>query len=231
VTEPEHFGVEVNPEERVTARLYPTEPSRRVPIALILGHGAGAGQASDFMRRFATGLAARGIDVVTFDFAYMEKRRRMPDPGDRLEACYRAVIDTVRRREDIGGDALAIGGKSMGGRIATQVAAKGMARALVGLVLLGYPLHPPGKPNQLRAKHLAAIKAPALFVQGSRDAFGTPEELRPVVATLAPAATLRVVEGGDHSFKVPKRLGVTPEAVYEAIQDDIAAWLRAIARR
>jgi predicted alpha/beta-hydrolase family hydrolase len=196
-------------------------------VTLILGHGAGAGQASDFIVRFAADLAARGIDVVTFDFLYREQGRRIPDPSDKLEACYRAVIEAVRARTGSGRDALAIGGKSMGGRIASQVAA-GAIGHLAGLVFLGYPLHPPGRPDRLRAAHLPDIKTPMLFVQGSRDAFGTPEELRPIVAPLQTPAEVYIVEGGDHSFKVRKGSGTRQDDIYHAIQDHIARWLREI---
>jgi predicted alpha/beta-hydrolase family hydrolase len=124
------------------------------------------------------------------------------------------------------GDKLAIGGKSMGGRIASQVAAAGLGD-LAGLVFLGYPLHPPGRPDRLRAAHLSQVRAPMLFVQGSRDPFGKPDELRPIIKGLEPSAELYVVEAGDHSFKVPKSLGVRQQDVYEAIQDRIETWLRA----
>jgi len=126
-----------------------------------------------------------------------------------------------------GAHELAIGGKSMGGRIASQVAASGVGD-LAGLVFLGYPLHPPGRPDRLRAKHLPDIKAPMLFVQGSRDTFGTPDELRPIIAPLEPPADLYVVEDGDHSFKVRTRAGVGQQDIYRAIQDHIAAWLREV---
>jgi len=131
----------------------------------------------------------------------------------------------VRQQMMSSGDQLAIGGKSMGGRIASQVAAAGIGD-LAGLVFLGYPLHPPGRPDRLRAAHLPAIKAPMLFVQGSRDAFGTPEELRPIITRIEPSPALYVVAGGDHSFKVPKRSDVTQEDVHRAIQDHVAGWLR-----
>jgi predicted alpha/beta-hydrolase family hydrolase len=156
---------------------------------------------------------------------YGEQSRRIPDPNDRLEACYRAVIAAVREQMMSSGDRLAIGGKSMGGRIASQVAAAGI-EDLAGLVFLGYPLHPPGRPDRLRAAHLPDIKAPMLFVQGARDAFGTPEELRAIMTRLEPSPALYVVAGGDHSFKVPKRSDVTQEDVHRAIQDHVAAWLR-----
>ena len=113
----------------------------------------------------------------------------------------------------------------MGGRIASQVAA-GEGRGLAGLVFLGYPLHPPGRPDRLRAAHLGDVKAPMLFVQGTRDPFGTPAELQPIIGQLDPAADLLVVEGGDHSFKVPKSAGVRQQDVYRAIQNRIETWLR-----
>jgi uncharacterized protein len=216
--------MEISPHQSVTALEYPVEGQDRAGVTLILGHGAGAGQTSDFIVSFASGLAARGIDIITFNFLYREQGRRIPDPNDKLEACYRAVIEAVREQMK-SRDALAIGGKSMGGRIASQVAATGIGD-LAGLVFLGYPLHPPGRPNRLRAEHLSRIKAPVLFVQGSRDAFGTPDELRPIVTSLESPAGLYVVEGGDHSFKVRKGAGVGQDDIYCAIQDHIAAWLR-----
>jgi uncharacterized protein len=179
------------------------------------------------MVAFANALAERGIDSVTFNFLYSEHGRRIPDPNARLESCWRAVIDTVRSRIAFD-DKLAIGGKSMGGRIASQVAA-GDAGDLAGLVFLGYPLHPPGRPDRLRAAHLREVKAPMLFVQGSRDTFGTPTELQPIISQLEPPAHLFVVEGGDHSFKVLKSAGVNQLDVYRAIQDRIETWLRIIA--
>ena len=206
---------------------YPAATKHRAGVTLILGHGAGAGQTSDFIMSFASGLTARGVDMVTFNFLYREQGRRIPDPNDKLEACYRAVIEAVREQMNSGRDALAIGGKSMGGRIASQVAAAGIGD-LAGLVFLGYPLHPPGRPDRLRAKHLSDIKAPMLFVQGSRDAFGTPDELRPIVTPLEPPADVYPVEGGDHSFKVRKGAGVSQEDIYRAIQDHIAAWLHEV---
>ena len=218
----ERIAVEVAPGQEVTATVYPAQKGKKAGISLILGHGAGAGQGSSFMVSFATALAERGIDTVTFDFLYMAQGRRLPDPKDKLEACYRAVIATAARRNP---GKLAIGGKSMGGRIASQVAAAG-APEVAGLVLLGYPLHPPGKPQQLRDKHLASIKAPMLFVQGARDTFGTPDELRPILAKLKAPAELFEVAGGDHSFKVLKRAGFSQEATYQMVLERIEQWLR-----
>jgi hypothetical protein len=225
---PEPLRVKISSQQTTTALAYPAETEHCLGVTLILGHGAGAGQNSDFIVRCAAGLAARGIDVVTFNFWYREQGRRIPDPNDKLEACYCAVIEAVRARMRSGRDALAIGGKSMGGRIASQVATRGVGD-LAGLVFLGYPLHPPGsRLDRLRAQHLPDIKAPMLFVQGSRDPFGTPEELRPIVVPLHTPAEVYVVESGDHSFKVRKGAGISQDDIYRAVQDRIAAWLREI---
>ena len=222
----EEFRVDINESQSVTAVLYPAAAKVRAGITLILGHGAGANQSSAFMVKFATELASRGIDAVTFNFFYSERGRGGPDPGDKLEACYRAVIDAVRSHKKLRKNRLAIGGKSMGGRIASQVAA-GEVGDLAGLVFLGYPLHPPGNPEKLRSKHLPSIKAPMLFVQGERDTFGTVDELRPIVKKL-PRATLHIIERGDHSLKVPKSVG-TQDEVYASIQDEITRWLKSVA--
>src|SRR6266849_2972721 len=226
---PEQIRVDVSPSEHVIALAYRPAPRGRAGHILILAHGAGANQTSSFMVHFATSLAARGVDTVTFNFVYTEQRRRLPDRNDKLERCYRTVIEAIRGgkfHDDPGRRKLVIGGKSMGGRIASQVAATGQ-EGIAGLVFLGYPLHPPGRPDKLRSKHLPDIRAPMLFVQGSRDAFGTPEELRAVLGGLEMASDLCVVEGGDHSFKVPKRSAVPQDQVYEFVLDEIVRWMRA----
>jgi predicted alpha/beta-hydrolase family hydrolase len=198
-----------------------------VRAALILGHGAGAGQRSGFMVDFARALAALGVDVITFNFLYTEQGRKIPDRAPTLEACYRAVIETVYAKVTSARHALFIGGKSMGGRIATQVAAADPELRLSGLVLLGYPLHPPGKPTERRDKHLPAIGRPMLFVQGTRDAFGTPEELAPVLVTMQPPPAVYVVGKGDHSFKLPRKDPVAQAAVYAGVQRAIVDFIRA----
>mgnify|MGYP001286682441 CR=1 FL=1 len=220
---PDKMRIEVAPNLEVTALVYTAGKPDVAGVTVTLGHGAGADQSSDFMTRFATGLAARGINVVTFNFLYTEQGRRVPDANKAIEACFRAVIEAVRHKK-IGRGTL-VGGKSMGGRIASQVAAAS-APEVEGLVFLGYPLHPPGSADQLRAKHLRDITVPMLFVQGSRDAFGSPDELRPIIKELKAPADLDVVEGGDHSFKVLKRAGVTQEDTYNAVLDRIEFWLR-----
>jgi hypothetical protein len=226
---PSGTRIEITPADQVTALLYAAAPRKRAGICLLLAHGAGGSQMSPFMVEFATGLAERGIDAVTFNFVYSEQKRRLPDRNDKLEACWRAVIAAARSGAlgpEIARDALAIGGKSMGGRIASQVAAAD-AEGIEGLVLLGYPLHPPGRPEQLRTKHLPAIRAPMLIVQGERDAFGTPDGLRPVLRKLEAKSELYVVAGGDHSFKVPKSAGTPQAEIHARVLDQIERWLGA----
>ena len=203
----------------------------RADASLILAHGAGAGQRSAFIVAFARGIAALGIDVITFDFPYITQKRRIPDRGPALEACYRAVIEIVRREIESARGCLFIGGKSMGGRIATQVAAADRDLPVAGLVLLGYPLHPPGRPTVLRAAHLPAIRRPMLFVQGSRDNFGTPSELNPVLAGLSPPPTLHVVAGGDHSLNVSRRDPQVQAAAYDDAQRTIVQWIQSVIER
>jgi predicted alpha/beta-hydrolase family hydrolase len=210
--------------------VYAAEPSR-LGAALILGHGAGAGQLSPFMTAFASALAGRGLDVITFNFLYTEQRRKLPDRAPVLEACYRAVIEAVRGEVESASQALFIGGKSMGGRIATQVAAADPGVPLTGLVLLGYPLHPPGRPDRVRDAHLPAVGRPMLFVQGSRDGFGTPDELAPILARLVPVPALRRVIGGDHSFKLSGRDTAKQAALYDDIQQAMTDWIELTAPR
>jgi predicted alpha/beta-hydrolase family hydrolase len=212
----------------VTARLYDAAaPAGNA--ALILAHGAGAGQDSPFMTDFAGALAGRGIDTVTFNFLYTQQGRRVPDRPPALDACYRAVVEEVRRAVPAAQHALFIGGKSMGGRIATHLATDAQL-GLTGVVLLGYPLHPPGRPDKPRDAHLADVAAPMLFVQGSRDAFGTPAELEPVLSRLRDRATLHVVSGGDHSFKVSRAGRQGQAVVYQEVQEAISSWMAAVPR-
>ena len=225
--EPEAFAVEVNDQESVTALLYRAAKKNRAGFTVVLGHGAGTNQLSSFMRMVAAGLAARGIDAMTFNFLYSERGRHIPDPKPRLESCYRAVINAALSHRKLKKNRLVIGGKSMGGRIASQVAAAEGDR-VAGLVFLGYPLHPPGRPDKMRDEHLKDIRAPMLFVQGSRDSFGRKEEIDAVIKKHRLPATLYVIEGGDHSFKVPKKLGVPQETIYEAVMDKVAEWTRSI---
>ena len=192
----------------------------RAGATLILAHGAGAGQTHPFMVSLANELAGCGIHVVTFDFPYMERGSRgAPDRAPVLEARYREVIEqtaTTSKRAPI-----FIGGKSMGGRIATQVAAADAALPIAGIICYGYPLHPPGQPAKRRDAHLPSITCPVLVIQGSRDNFGTPEELAPAFKPIKPAATIHVIAGGDHSFKAGRKAAPT-----EDIARTTADWIR-----
>jgi len=218
-TQQEHL--ELKDGRTVSALFYPAgEP--RLQAGYVLGHGAGAGQTSPFIRDFASALANRGIDVLTFNFPYIEAKRRIPDRAEVLEACLEAAVGKLRelcRPED----RVFIGGKSMGGRIASQLAARQESIA-DGLILLGYPLHPPGKLDQLRTEHLSRLKLPVLIIQGTKDVFGTPDELKPWFA--GPNVTIHPVEGGDHSFKIRKGASSrSQEEVYADIQDKIREWI------
>src|SRR3569832_2151876 len=178
--EPENLTVQANEKESVTALLYPAAKKNRAGVTLVLCHGAGASQTSGFMRMYAKGLAERGLDVMTFNFVYMEQGRSVPDQKLKLERCFRAVIETALKHKKLKSNGVVIGGKSLGGRIASQVMAgedrEALANDVVGLVFLGYPLHPPGQPTKLRVEHLEHVHKPMLFVQGTRAALGTPAE-------------------------------------------------------
>jgi uncharacterized protein len=200
-------------------KVYPAETA---VAALVLGHGAGAGQASPFMVQAAKGLASRGVSAATFDFPYISAGRKVPDPPRVLEEAWRSAID--RGREIFDGLPVFIGGKSMGGRIASQVASQN-SDGVAGLVFLGYPLHPPGKPQQRRDAHLPAIAVPMLFVQGTRDAFGTAEEIRELLPRLK-HPTFHAVEGGDHSFRIGGRGAPKPDVVLGEVLDIVVRWMQ-----
>ena len=188
---------------------------------MVVAHGAGAGQNSGFMVQTAAGLATRGVSAATFDFPYVTARRSAPDRAEVLEQCWRDAVAAAR--ETFKRLPLFIGGKSMGGRIASHIASQG-CDGISGLIFLGYPLHPPGKPQQRRDAHLPAIREPMLFVQGSRDPFGTAEEIRALVPALQ-RATIHEVAGGDHSFKISGRGAPKPDAVLASLLDVVRDWI------
>jgi len=165
--------------------------------AIILAHGAGQGMNSPFMSYFHGELAKHGFHSVKFNFEYMDAQRRVPDPQPKLQARYRSVIENVITEHRP--KRLIIGGKSMGGRVASYVAAD--IPEVRGLIFLGYPLHPPGKPDQLRDQHLYGLHVPMLFISGTKDTFAEPALLAPVVGKIGANATLEWIEGGDHSLK------------------------------
>lgn len=221
---PEKLVVNVD-DDKVTALLYTAAKNNRLGITIVLAHGAGANQLHSVMRLFANGLSSRGFDVMTFNFVYMEKGKGAPDQKAKLESCYRAVIREATKHKKLKKNGLLIGGKSMGGRIASQVAAEG-EESVAGLVFLGYPLHPPGQPDKLRTEHWKSIKVPMLFLQGTRDPFGTPDEIKPFIKKLRLPAKIYVVETGDHSFKVQKSAGMSQDEVFEKAMDEITEWAR-----
>jgi predicted alpha/beta-hydrolase family hydrolase len=189
-----------------------------------LGHGAGGDRRNPFLRRLAEKVASSGRRVLLFNFPYSERHARIPDPPGTLEK----TIEGVARyaRDELGAPRLVLGGKSMGGRIASQAVAKGVSAD--GLVFLGYPLHPPGRTETLRDAHLPLVSVPMLFVQGTRDAFARSDLLAKTLARLGERATLFVVEGGDHSFRVPKSRTPDPSLVEAAIAQRILAWLEGL---
>jgi uncharacterized protein len=190
--------------------------------ALVLAHGAGAGQLSSFMVEAARGFATRGVSTATFDFPYITARRKVPDRTPVLEQAWREAIESAR--SDLGGLPLFIGGKSMGGRIATHVAAQKNVGRITGVLLLGYPLHPPGRPEQRRDAHLPDIAEPMLFVQGEKDAFGGTDEITALLPRFQ-RATLHGIPGGDHSFRVPGGKGRQQET-FEQILNVATDWMR-----
>ena len=199
----------------------PAGPPRGVTA--VIAHGAGTAMDHPFLVDFADGLAARGVATVRFNFPYTERGDRAPDRAPVLEDCYRAVLRAVRADPVLAGR-LVIGGKSMGGRMASHLAAAGEPSD--GLLFLGYPLHPAGRPQQLRAAHLPRIAAPMLFLTGTRDALCPLAALRPILADL-PQATLRVVADGDHSFAVRKKSGRTAADVMAELLSATCEWIDA----
>ena len=192
---------------------------------MLLAPGAGSSRHHASLSSIQAGLADAGWTTVTFDFPYREAGRRIPDRQPVLERCWRAVLDAVQTDSRLAPPWVAIGGRSMGGRIASHVAAAGTR--VKGLVFLGFPLHPAGRPAVERAAHLPSIAVPMLFVQGTRDALAERAFLAGVLAEL-PRATLHDIEGADHSFRVPRRAGRTEETVRDEIVKVVADWLRSL---
>ena len=199
--------------------------SDRAAAGLVLAHGAGAGQHSQFMVLAATAMAARGITTATFDFPYVVEGRKVPDRAPVLEASWRAAIAAAREHEAFRGLPLFIGGKSMGGRMASHVSAQHL-EGIRGLVFFGYPLHPPGRSESLRDAHLPDVREPMLFLQGTRDPLGTADEIRGLLPRLGARAELHEVADGDHSFKVRVSVaGRKQAAVFDEIFDAAAAFI------
>jgi uncharacterized protein len=188
--------------------------------AIILAHGAGQGMHSPFMTYFHDELPKRGFLAVRFNFDYMDAKRHVPDPQPKLQGRYRSVVESILAEHKP--ERLIIGGKSMGGRVASYIAAT--TPGVSGLVFLGYPLHPPGKTDQLRDEHLYALKLPMLFISGTKDTLARRDLLDHVVAKIGKNATLVWIEGGDHSLKRGRK---DAESLTLAA-DTIEQWIRGL---
>jgi hypothetical protein len=203
-----------------------SEPDVRAS-ALLLAHGAGYDLDAPWMSSVATGLVARGFPVLRFNYLYKERARRTghelpPDRAPILEEAHAAALAALLER--CGARRVILSGKSLGGRMSTHLAAKGERCA--GLVLFGYPLHPPKQPAKLRSEHFAAIAQPALFLQGTRDEFADLELLRAALTRYGGRATLEVITGADHGFHVTRSSGRTDAEVREQLLDRVARWER-----
>jgi len=192
----------------------------------VLAHGAGAGMAHPFMQAVADGLAQRGIATLRYQFPYMERRSRRPDPPRLAHATVRAAVAMAAQR--VPALPLVAGGKSFGGRMTSQAQAASPLPGVRGLVFLGFPLHPAGRPSDERAEHLADVRIPMLFLQGTRDELAEMRLLHPVIERLGTRATLEVLQGADHSFHVPARSGRKDADVRAEMLDALAAWVASL---
>ena len=216
--ETQEWRVAVGAEQ--TSAIY--QPATTNPQAVfVCAHGAGGHKADRGMERLAAVLCGNGFDLVRFNFLYREAGSRRPDPMPRLTQCFEAVV--AHTRTQVGKKRLVIGGRSMGGRAASMMAASGFA--CDGLLLLAYPLHPPGKPGQLRVAHLPQIRVPVLCINGTRDAFCTRELMERALETLTAQWTMHWLQDADHSFRVLKSSGRTDAEVYAEIAATSSAWL------
>jgi predicted alpha/beta-hydrolase family hydrolase len=205
---------------RVSALLRMPPPAQS---CLVLAHGAGAGMAHPFMAAAAAELANRNIATLRYQFPYMERGGRRPDPPRIAQATVRAAVREVGRLfPDL---PLFAGGKSFGGRMTSQAQAEVPLQNVRGLVFLGFPLHPAGRPSRDRGKHLFDVTIPMLFLQGTRDTLATLDQLEPLCEALGSRATLKLFQDADHSFHVPARSGRKDPQVLSDILDALAAWI------
>lgn len=190
----------------------------------VCAHGAGAGMRHAFLERLAQALGGHGIATLRYNFLYMEAGKGRVDPPALAHAAVRAAVAAAGAQ----GLPLLAGGKSFGGRMTSQAQAAEPLPGVRGLVFCGFPLHPPGKPDTARADHLDQVLIPSLFLQGTRDEFAQLELLQPVVEHLGARATLHLIEGGDHSFKVKKSSGKTEQDVLADVATTMRAWADAL---
>ena len=188
----------------------------------VFAHGAGAGMNHPFMERAARVFGEHGIATHRYEFPYMQARKNRPDPPAIAEAAVRKAV--AEAAVEMPGLPILAGGKSFGGRMTSQAQASQPMPGVRGLVFLGFPLHPPGRPGMTRAEHLTSVDVPMLFLQGTRDEFAQRDLLQQVVRKLGDRATLHLIEEGDHSFKVPKRTGNTENDVMNELAATIQQW-------
>jgi predicted alpha/beta-hydrolase family hydrolase len=231
------ISIETLTGERVSGLFTPSEDAFAL---LVLAHGAGAGMQHPFMEGVVERLSQRGVAALRYQFPYMESKRQAPDRPPVLVGTVRGAVRKARELAE--GLPLFAGGKSMGGRMTSTAAAEAgwrtepggahdqedVERAVHGIVFLGFPLHPPGKPSAERAAHLESVKVPLLFLQGTRDNFAAMELLRPVLTSLGPRATLHIIEGADHGFHVPKSTGRTDAEILDELADETVKWMRQV---
>jgi predicted alpha/beta-hydrolase family hydrolase len=220
---PQRVSITVDDARRVSGLLQALPGAR---ACYVLAHGAGAGMAHPFMAAVGNGLAERGMATLRYQFPYMEQGSRRPDAPKLAQATVRAAVaEAARLTPDL---PLFAGGKSFGGRMTSQAQAASPLPGVLGLVFLGFPLHPPGQPSNDRAKHLFDVQIPMLFLQGTRDDFAELKLLQALVEELGSRATLKLFENADHSFHVPARTGRNDEEVRAELLDTLAAWMEGV---
>jgi len=219
VLQPETATLAVSDNTQVSGlALAPPRPK----TCLVLAHGAGAGMTHPFMAKAAAGLADRSVATLRYQFPYMERGGKRPDPPKLAQATVRAAVaEAGRRWPDV---PLIAGGKSFGGRMTSQAQAATPLPGVRGLAFFGFPLHPPKQPSRERGRHLFDVRVPMLFLQGTRDALAFLDELEPLCQELGKRATLRLFDDADHSFHVPAKSGRTDAEVMSAMLDAFVAW-------
>src|SRR5438132_6510579 len=219
-TEPQPVTIPVHDAQRVSGLL---QAPREAQACCVLAHGAGAGMTHPFMTAIANGLAERGIATLRYQFPYMEHGSKRPDTPKLAQATVRAAVaEASRRLPEL---ALFAGGKSFGGRMTSQAQAASPLSGVVGLIFLGFPLHPAGRPSNERGAHLFAVQIPMLFVQGTRDQLADLQLLQALVGKLGARATLKLFQDADHSFHVPARTGRKDSEIMAEIADAMAEWI------
>jgi hypothetical protein len=223
MTETQKLTIEAGKSATVSALLMRPRDAR---ACYVFAHGAGAGMTHSFMIEAAEGLAERGIATLRYQFPYMEKGSKRPDPPAIAQSAVRGAVAVAAQH--FPKLPLIAGGKSFGGRMTSQAQAKAPLAGVAGLAFFGFPLHAAGKPSSERADHLSEVRLPMLFLQGNADKLAEIDLLEPVVKKLGARATLHLVDGADHSFHVPKRSGRGDREVMVEILDAFASWVAGV---